>query len=128
MPPVLSKPTNELYALCQQPNTNFCPPPILLKPTKLSEPKKGDFLKIALHTNPTDASSDMYSLNIRHFCTGTPEEFLKWCKDYDMVISGQNLTNGPAKYAMARMLLQGDALRVFNNAASTEGTKANENF
>ena len=128
MPPVLSKPTNELYASRQQSNTNFCPPPVLLKPTEQSEPKKGDFLKIALRTNPTDSSSDTYSLNIRHFRTGTPEEFLKWRKDYDMVIRGQNLTNGPAKYAMARTLLQGDALRVFNNAASTESTETNENF
>ena len=124
MPPVLSKPTNDNYTN----GAKFCPPPVLLKPNEPAEPKKGDFLKIALRTNPTDANSDTYSLNIRYFRTGTPEDFLKWRKDYDKVIRGQNLTTGPSKYAMARNLLQGDALRVFNTAASTEGNETNENF
>ena len=44
------------------------------------------------------------------------------------IFAGQNITNGPNRYAVARRLLQGDALAAFNRAATTNGTETVEHF
>ena len=41
---------------------------------------------------------------------------------------GMNITNGPAKYTMARRLMEGEALANFNITATTNGNETNANF
>jgi hypothetical protein len=46
----------------------------------------------------------------------------------DKVFIGQNVTNGPGRYAVIRRLLIGDALTAFNAAANSTGTETIEHF
>ena len=103
-------------------------PPVPLIPVEKKEIKKGEFLKLDLRSVPTDAESETYSFNFPFFKQGTPAEWIQWRKNYQKVQVGQNLTTGPSKYAMARQLLEGNALRVFNTSATTHGNETNEHF
>ena len=104
------------------------PPAVPLFPDEQPEPKKGECLKLDLRANPADPTSETYGISVRFFKDGTPAEWLVFLKTFTKVIVGQNLTTGPSKYAMARQLLQGDALREFNNEASQNDTETNANF
>ena len=48
--------------------------------------------------------------------------------DLDHILVGQSITVGPPKYAMARRLLEGDALSKFNERALANGNETNEHF
>eukprot|EP00957_Ditylum_brightwellii_P071601 5443714-Ditylum_brightwellii.AAC.1 len=48
-----------------------------------------------------------------------PEEWIKFRRGLQAVLKGQNVTQGPASYAVAKMLLKGNALMVFNLAETT---------
>ena len=61
-----------------------------------------------------DDQSTTYELTIGYFKTGTPEELLLFLQQLRKIFAGQNITNGPGKYAITRHLLQGDALATFN--------------
>ena len=103
-------------------------PPI---PFERPEPKtlvKGEYHAYKLRTNPTDNTSPTYELSVPFFSTGTPEEYLKFKKNLDSVAAGQVLTDGPKKYALARCLLQGDALTTFEAKAASAGTETVPHF
>lgn len=91
------------------------------------ELRKDEFLTFNLRSNPQEETSSTYSLTIRYFAAGKPEELLHFLKDLKKVIAGQNVTTGPGKFALARRLLQGSALTAFNNAAGAE-TETNPRF
>ena len=57
-----------------------------------------------------------------------PREWIDWHKNFEKVVVGHSLTTGPDKYNMARTLLRGDALRVFNRAALEAGMETNEHL
>jgi len=90
--------------------------------------KKDDFLTFKLRTNPTQDTSPTYDLSVPFFGHGTAEELFDLIKNIQRVIQGQNLTDGPSRYALARRLLQGDALAAFNRAASARGNETIPNF
>ena len=103
-------------------------PPIQLdRPEKLKL-QKDSYITLKLRTSPADADSQTYDLTLVYFNSGTPEEWLKFQKDLNKVFVGQNLTQGPPKYAMARRVLEGDALARFNTAANDHGNENNDNF
>ena len=81
-----------------------------------------------LRCNPTQADSQVYELKARSFDTGTVEQFILWKRDLDKIIMGQNVTRPIDKYAMARRVLEGDALATFNENAFTLGIESQENF
>eukprot|EP00957_Ditylum_brightwellii_P036349 2752248-Ditylum_brightwellii.AAC.1 len=62
-----------------------------------------------LRTTPEDATSPIYKLSVPFFDKGTPEEWIKlWCR-LQVVLKGQNVTQGPPSYAVAKTLLKGNA-------------------
>ena len=103
-------------------------PPIPLIPEPIKEPKKHEFVKLDLKSRPTDEDLETYSLNICFFDSGSPREWIEWRKNFEKVVKGHNLTSGQNKYNMARTLLRGDALRVFNQAATDAGTETNDHL
>ena len=104
------------------------PPPIALARPEPVELQKGEYLSLKLQSTPGDADSQTYELSIPYFSTGTPEQWLKFVRDLNRVLVGQNLTTGPSKYQMARRLLDGDALAKFEERATANGAETNEHF
>mgnify|MGYP007134103953 CR=1 FL=1 len=104
------------------------PPPIKLFEEEQAQGKKGDHLKIDIRSVPEDPNSKTFSLDVRFFQSGTPKQWLDFKKTFDKVIVGQNLTTGPTRYQMARTLLKGEALRVFNLSTMERGTETVEHF
>ena len=89
---------------------------------------KDDCLTFKLRSVPTDETSTTYELTVDYFKTGTAEELLLFLQNVRKIFSGQNVTNGPNRYAIVRRLLQGDALAAFNRAATQHGTETVEHF
>ena len=89
---------------------------------------KDDCLTFKLRSVPTDETSTTYELTVGYFKTGTAEELLLFLQNVRKIFSGQNVTNGPNRYAIVRRLLQGDALAAFNRAATQHGTETVEHF
>ena len=107
-----------------------------IAPIPLARPKRlkavpGESHKYKLRTTPTDGNSPQYELTVAYFNTGTCEEWLLFRKNLNKVIKGLNLTTGTTKFELARNLLTGDALSVFNTAASDNTialTETNQSF
>jgi hypothetical protein len=106
----------------------FIPPAIPLERAEEKEIKKTDCLSLKLRTNPNDGNSQTYELTIKFFNNGTPEEWLVFVRNVKRVFTGQNITQGPGKYAMVRRLLLGDTLAAFEKAATAIGAENNANF
>ena len=110
---VLSKPLNR--------SNNRIPmltvAPIPLEPMALKDAKKDELIKLDLRVDPASSKSETYNFSVRTFKQGTVEELLNWYRDYNKVLIGMNITAAKNKLNMARNLLAGEALRVFNNKA-----------
>eukprot|EP00957_Ditylum_brightwellii_P035658 2703584-Ditylum_brightwellii.AAC.1 len=78
--------------------------------------EKGQYHTYKLCTTPTDPTSPVYKLSEPFFNEGTPEEWIKFRCELLVVLKGQNATQGPASYAVAKTILKGDALTVFEQA------------
>ena len=74
------------------------------------ELKKHEFVKLDLKSRPGEEGSETYALNVRFYDSGTPREWINWCKNFEKVVAGHSLTTGPDKCNMARTLLCGDML------------------
>ena len=85
-------------------------------------------MKIDIGSIPEDPNSKTFALDIRFFQSGAPKQWLDFKKNFEKVRVGQHLTTGPAQCQMARMLLEGEALHVFNLAATEHGDKTVEHF
>eukprot|EP00957_Ditylum_brightwellii_P077586 5895497-Ditylum_brightwellii.AAC.1 len=85
-------------------------------------------VKRALHTTPADATSPTYELSIPFFEEGTPKEWIKFQHGLQAVLKGQNITQGPPSYAVAKTLLKGNALTVFERAEITHGNQTVPHF
>jgi len=89
---------------------------------------KDEYCTFKLRTNPNEVGNlSEYERHIPYFSTGTPEEWLITVCDLNKVIAGQRLGNGPAKFTLARQVLQGDALSTFNTQAEVFETEAHMN-
>ena len=106
----------------------FVPPPIPYERPEKKELKKSEYVTMKLRSDPAEAESQTYELAVPYFRSGTPEEWLLFVRALQKVIVGQNITTGPNKYAMARRLLEGDALAKFNEVATERGNQTNDNF
>jgi len=115
---VFSKPETKIGGSTKR---KVIPPIPLERPTK-KELHKGDYQTYKLRNVPADENSPVYELSVPYFRTGTCEEWLIFRKNLEKVILGQNVTNGPGRFIVARRLLEGDALTVFNNEAQTHTT------
>ncbi len=108
--------------------TNFQTPPISLDRPEKKKLAKNEYLSLTLRTEPENADSQTYELSIRYFREGSPEEWLVFQKDLRRILQGQNVTTGPPSYAMARRVLEGDALAAFETAATQHGNEMVANF
>ena len=97
------------------------------RPTRANV-SKSDSLTFKLRAVPTEADSSTYELTVPYFKTGKPEELLNFIRDLRKIIVGQNVTTGPNQFALARRLLQGDALAAFDRAAEATGAETVVNF
>jgi len=82
-------------------------PPIPIIEKELQEPKKGEFLKFWVYSNPSDTDSAKNYINVRIYKVGTPENWLKTMEDLDTLIKGQALSSASQKFTLARSILKG---------------------
>eukprot|EP00957_Ditylum_brightwellii_P164519 12525717-Ditylum_brightwellii.AAC.1 len=90
--------------------------------------ERGPFHTYKLCTIPADATSLLYKLAIPFFKKGTPEEWIKFQHGLAAVLKGQNIIQGPAKYAVAKTLLKGETLMVFEQAEIAHGNQTLPHF
>eukprot|EP00957_Ditylum_brightwellii_P196165 14946547-Ditylum_brightwellii.AAC.1 len=83
----------------------------------------GQFYAYKLRITPADATSPIYELSVPFFDGGTPDEWIKFLRGLAAVLKGQNVTQGPASYVVAKTLLKGEALTVFEQAELTHGNQ-----
>ena len=103
-------------------------PPI---PFERSEPKKmskTSYISFKLKASPEEEKSSEYDFVMKYFRAGNAEELLLWIKDIEKVFIGTATTKGPPRYALARRVLQGDALSAFDRAAISTGNETVENL
>eukprot|EP00957_Ditylum_brightwellii_P056777 4303158-Ditylum_brightwellii.AAC.1 len=71
-------------------------------------------------------------IHLQALCTffdkGTPEEWIKFHCRLQAVLKGQNITQGPPSYIVAKTLLKGNALTVFEQAEITHENQTVTNF
>eukprot|EP00957_Ditylum_brightwellii_P190656 14513903-Ditylum_brightwellii.AAC.1 len=85
--------------------------------------KRRTFHTYKLHTTPADTNSPTYKLSVPFFDEGSPKEWIKFWRGLQAVLKGQNVTQGPVSYTVAKTLLKGDALTVFEQAETTHGNQ-----
>eukprot|EP00957_Ditylum_brightwellii_P053020 4020390-Ditylum_brightwellii.AAC.1 len=68
--------------------------------------KCGQFHAYKLRTTPADMTLSIYKLSVPFFDGGTPEEWIKFRRGLSAVLKGQNVTQGPPSYAVAKTLLK----------------------
>ena len=94
---------------------NEPPPPIPLIKNERPSPKKGEYTEFKLYTNPTDVTSQTFTVEIRTFKQGDPEDWIETLKDIEQVCRGTNMTLAEDCRAMVRTILKGEALRIFED-------------
>jgi len=102
--------------------------PFTLERPAKKELKKDDYTIFKLKTNPQDPNSATYEFHFPYFKDGDAEEYLTFLVNLRKTIVGQGINQGPNKYALARAVLQGDALAAFNRFALQHGNETNQNF
>eukprot|EP00957_Ditylum_brightwellii_P186188 14174117-Ditylum_brightwellii.AAC.1 len=68
--------------------------------------KCGQVHAYKLRTTTADATSPIYKLSVPFFDCGTPGEWMKFQRGLAAVLKSQNITQGPASYAVAKTLTQ----------------------
>ena len=93
---------------------SLCIPPIplLSDEDKVDTSNKDDFFTVELRYVPADPTSAKYKKNVKYYEGGCPKAHLTFIEEVRKILIGQNITTGPAQYAMTRTLLRGDALRI----------------
>ena len=120
-------PTQSTQRTTAKNGTRLLKPAISLRrPEKKDEGKHDE--KIKCRTNPGEADSTTYEIPVAYFKDGSPEEWLLFKKKLTRCITGQNVTSGPTKYALAKRLLGGRALADFNHAANAHGNESLANY
>jgi hypothetical protein len=130
MAPTYSKfaPANQDTERGDQRKLRMTLPPIPLERPNRVALESGSYVSFKLRAVPTDPTSQLYSLSVPYYNTGTPERWILFRKDLDKVLTGQNITTGPPTYAMTRRILEGAALAKFDESSVTRGTETLEHF
>ena len=69
--------------------------------------------------------SKMYKIYLSPFDTGSVEQWLKFLTKLNLIITGNGLTTGPAKFNLMWLLLKGEALQHFNDKSEELGNETN---
>ena len=80
--------------------------PLEMKEYKILE--KVHYHTYKLCTIPTSVDSPVYELAVPFFDSGLEEEWIKFLRNLEAILKDQNVTFGPAKYAVAKTLLKGE--------------------
>eukprot|EP00957_Ditylum_brightwellii_P197836 15071121-Ditylum_brightwellii.AAC.1 len=112
----------------QQSNPNVKRAVIAFQRPPLRQLKHGQYHTYKLCTTLTDATSPIYKLSVPFFNKGTPEEWIKFRRGLQAVLKGQNVTQDPPSYAVAKILLKGNTLPVFRQAENTHGNQTLQIF
>ena len=67
--------------------------------------------------DPVNMDSQMYKIYLNPFDTGSVEQWLKFLTKLNLIITGNGLTAGPAKFNLVQSLLKGE------NPATFQQTK-----
>ena len=84
-------------------------PPIPLERPEQMKLEDGNYVSFKLCAVPTNSISQLYSLSVPYYATGTPEQWILFRKNLSKVLVGQNITTGPPTYAMTRQILEGSS-------------------
>ena len=103
-------------------------PPIPLVRIKPRKVTKEEQITFSLRAVPTKSKSPTYALSIPYFDTGSCEEWLLTKQHIEQACKGQNLTEAPDQYTLARRILRSDALAAFNNKAKELTDETLDNF
>jgi hypothetical protein len=103
-------------------------PSINLQRPPRVEWESGTYLSLKLAAIPGNNDSPTYSMSVRYFDNGTPEEWLMFQKALSKVLIGQNITTGPPTYGMARRLMEGAALGKFEESALVRGAETLQHY
>ena len=103
-------------------------PPIPLERPERMKLEDGNYVSFKLRAVPTDPGSQLYSLSVPYYATGTPEQWILFRKNLSKVLVGQNITTGPPTYAMTRRILEGSSLAKFEESTIERGTETLEHF
>lgn len=108
------------------------PPPIPLSYRSSGRSKRGSAgIKLKLQSepnNPANASQYGFFMKFLTPLDTDPETYCNWVIDLKKVITGQNIAGGPARYRLARDLLQGRHLFDFNAYAQELGAETIPHF
>ena len=85
-------------------------------------------MSVKCQTIPADANITTYKLTIPIFKNRNSKEWLEWVKNVERAAIGQNATTGPAKFLLAKRLLEDGALQASKNAARTAGAETTQNY
>ena len=75
--------------------------------------------------DPTNMDSQMYKVYLSPFDTGSMEQWLTFQTKLNLIITGNGLMAGLAKFNLMQLLLKGEALQHFNNKAQELKTETN---
>ena len=103
-------------------------PPIPLERPEQTKMADGNYVSFKLRAVPTDPGSQLYSLSVPYYATGTPEQWILYRKNLSKVLVGQIITTGPPTYAMTRRILEGSSLAKFEDSTIQRGTETLEHF
>eukprot|EP00957_Ditylum_brightwellii_P209187 15360726-Ditylum_brightwellii.AAC.1 len=65
----------------------------------------------------------VYSLTVKYYKVGTPEEWLQYINVIAQVIKWQDIQDVKAAYSLVKSLMRGDALQVFQNKEEIQEVK-----
>eukprot|EP00957_Ditylum_brightwellii_P176946 13478424-Ditylum_brightwellii.AAC.1 len=99
----------------------------LSKPLTVVKPQ-GDYHTYKLRTVPYNANLPMYNLAVPFYNNGSVEEWLKFHKNLQAIITGQNITYPQGMYTITKSMLHGDALTAFENAKGVNGPQSKPTY
>eukprot|EP00957_Ditylum_brightwellii_P208775 15358876-Ditylum_brightwellii.AAC.1 len=97
-------------------NTQELKPIILIEHPQVRELTKANYHTYNLCTVSYNTHLPIYNLAIPFYDIGSVEEWLKFCKNLQAVITGQSITDSQGIYAITKSMLHGDTLTAFENA------------
>ena len=107
---------------------NLITPAITLDRPEPKQLSTGQYLTLKCQNQPGQADSTTYNLSIPYFGQGSAEEWLMFLDNLNKGIVGQNITDGPGRYALAEKLLIGEMLTAFRTQTNARGNRTIVNF
>ena len=92
-----------------------------LVPVPLGKPNKDKLVYYRIRTDSTDPDSLTYQKCIRYFETGDPEHWVKTLQDIDEIWSQNDIGDGPTRYNIVKLILDGAAWTAFESKVDLAG-------